>query len=122
LDLVSSALSSLPDVQIVEDDILAGTPTETVDVLRAANILNYGYFSEDTLKHMVRNLRQRLRPGGLMIVCNTDYSEGFDYGRMDYGGKNNASLFQLNTNGKFEVQARLNAGSEIEDLVMRTSA
>jgi hypothetical protein len=122
LDLVSSALSSLPDVQIIEDDILAGTPTETVDVLRAANILNYGYFSEDKLEQMVRNLRRRLRPGGLMIVCNTDYNEGFDYGRMDYGGLNNASLFQLNTDGKFEVQARLNAGSEIEDLVLRSPA
>jgi len=122
LALVSSALSSLPDVQIVEDDILAGTPTETVDVLRAANILNHGYFSEDTLEQMVRNLRRRLRPGGLMIVCNTDYNEGFDYGRMDYGGLNNASLFQLNTDGKFEVQARLNVGSEIEDLVLRSRA
>ena len=122
LDLVSSALSSLPEVQVVEDDILADTSTETVDVLRAANILNKGYFDESTLEQMIRNLRQRLRPGGLMIVCRTDYYGRFDYGRSNYGGVNNASLFQLNTDGKFEVQARLNAGSEIEDLVLRMPA
>jgi hypothetical protein len=122
LDLVSSALSSLPDVQVVEDDILAGTPTETVDVLRAANILNRQYFDEGTLERMVENLRRRLRPGGMMIVCRTDYYGRFDYRRSNYGGVNNASLFQLNTNGKFEVQARLNAGSEIEDLVLRMPA
>ena len=106
----------------IEDDILAGAPTETVDVLRAANILNKGYFDEDILEQMVRNLRRRLRPGGLMIVCNTDYNEGFDYGRMDYGGMNNASLFRLDADGRFVVQARLNAGSEIEGLVLRTRA
>ncbi len=122
LDLVSSALSSLPDVQIVEDDILAGTPTETVDVLRAANILNQTYFDQRTLEKMVKNLRRRLRPGGLMIVCRTDYYGRFDDSRTDYGGTNNASLFRLNTDGKFEVQARLNAGSEIENLVLRTPA
>jgi hypothetical protein len=122
LDLVSSALSSLPDVQIIEDDILADTPTETVDVLRAANILNKVYFDESTLEQMVRNLRRRLRPGGLMIVCRTDYNGNFDYSRLDYSGINKASLFQLNSDGKFEVRARLNAGSEIEELVLRTPA
>jgi hypothetical protein len=111
LELVSSALSSLPDVQIVEDDILADAATDTVDVLRAANILNRAYFDADTLSRMVANLRHRLRSGGLMIVCRTDY-----------GGLNNASLFRLNADGKFEVLARLNAGSEIEDLVLNTPA
>jgi hypothetical protein len=111
LELVSSALSSLPDVQIIEDDILADTPTDVVDVLRAANILHKAYFDEDTLNRMVRNLRHRLRSGGIMIVCRTDY-----------GGRNNASLFRLNANGKFEVLARLNAGSDIEELVLNTPA
>jgi chemotaxis methyl-accepting protein methylase len=111
LDLVSSALSSLPDVKIIEDDILADTSTDIVDVLRAANILHKAYFDEDTLSRMVRNLRRRLRSGGIMIVCRTDY-----------GGRNNASLFRLNANGKFEVLARLNAGSDIEDLVLHTPA
>jgi hypothetical protein len=115
LELVSSALSSLPDVQIIEDNILADTSTDTVDVLRAANILNKVYFDRETLGRMVANLQRRLRPGGLMIVCRTDYGG-------TNNGTNNASLFRLNTDGKFEVVARLNAGSEIEDIVLHAPA
>jgi hypothetical protein len=106
LQLVSATLSSLPDVEIIEDDILIDSPYRgAFDVLRAANILNRSYFDEATLNSMVKKLRRRLRPGGLMIVC-----------RSNHDHVNNASIFRLAPDGSFEVLARLNAGSEVEAL------
>jgi chemotaxis methyl-accepting protein methylase len=59
-------------------------------VLRAANILNLAYFDKATLQRMLRNLRARLLPGGLLIVCRTNDAE-----------VNNASVFTLQGDGRF---------------------
>jgi hypothetical protein len=57
---------------------------------------------------MVRNLRARLLPGGLLVVCRTNEA-----------GVNNATVFKLAGDGRLEPIARLNQGSEIADLVVR---
>ena len=108
VELVSRALRSCAHVELVEDDILndhryAGR----FHVVRAANILSRVYFDDAVLAAMLRNLRSRLAPGGLLIVCRT----------MD-DGISHASLFCLRATGRFEVVARLNEGSEIEDLAL----
>jgi hypothetical protein len=109
LALTSLALARMPKLRAVEDDILLNTSyRQRFHVLRAANILNLAYFDVPTLERMVRNLRTRLLPGGLFIVCRTNEE-----------GVNNASVFTLSDDGRFEATARLNEGSEVAELVLR---
>jgi hypothetical protein len=109
LTLLSPSLSQLPRLRAVEDDILLDTCyTGRFHVLRAANILNLAYFDVATLQRMLLNLRARLLPGGLLIVCRTNEA-----------GVNDATVFTLQSDGRFSATARLNAGSEIADLVLR---
>jgi hypothetical protein len=110
LTLMSPSVSRLPQVRTVEDDILLDTGgyARRFHVLRAANILNLAYFDVATLERMLANLRARLLPGGLLIVCRTDAA-----------GVNNATVFTLEADGRFTATARLNAGSEIADVVLR---
>jgi hypothetical protein len=108
VELISRALRSCRQVELVEDDILndhryAGR----FQVVRAANILSRVYFDDRVLDAMLCNLRSRLAEGGLLVVCRT----------LD-SGISHASLFRLRGGGRFEVVARLNEGSEIEDLVL----
>lgn len=108
LTLMSPSLNRLPQLQAVEDDILLNRQYwRRFHVLRAANILNLAYFDKATLQRMLRNLRARLLPGGLLVVCRTNDAE-----------VNNASVFTLQGDGRFCITARLNEGSEIEDLVL----
>jgi hypothetical protein len=108
LTLMSPSLGNLPRLQAVEDDILVNTSyRQRFHVLRAANILNLAYFDRETLRSMLMNLRARLLPGGLLIVCRTNEA-----------GVNNATVFTLEKDGRFRATARLNDGSEIADLVL----
>src|SRR6185437_1446750 len=103
------SLSDLPRLRAVEDDILLNTGlARRFHVLRAANILNLAYFDRPTLERMLVNLRGRLLPGGLLIVCRTHEA-----------GVNNASVFTLGGDGRLTLTARLNQGSEITDLVLQ---
>jgi len=56
---------------------------------------------------IVRRLRARLRSGGLLIVCRTYEDSGVTAG----------TIFQLHSTGCFQVAARINNGSEIENLI-----
>ncbi len=108
LQLVTRSLTEQPGAQVIEDDILRENGSgRRFHVVRAANILNRGYFDAQTLKQMLRNLRGRLHPYGLLIVC-----------RSLPGGRNDATIFRLGERGTFSATARLNEGSEIEDLVL----
>jgi hypothetical protein len=108
LTLMSPSLRELPNLRTVEDDILLdqGYP-QRFHVLRAANILNRAYFDQSTLERMLRNLRSRLVPGGLLIVCRTNAA-----------GVNNGTVFTLEADGRLTATARLNEGSEITDLAL----
>ena len=108
LALLSPSLSQLPRLEAVEDDILTdGRFARRFHVLRAANILNLAYFDTDTLTRMVSNLRDRLLPGGLLIICRTSEQQS-----------NDATVFTLGEDGRLRVAARLNRGSEIEPLAL----
>jgi hypothetical protein len=107
LKLVSPMIRNRIDV--VEDDILVNRSyRECFHVVRAANILNRGYFDEDTLTAMLLNLRNRLRKGGLLVVCRTNERN-----------INNGSLLALGKDGRFGLVRRLNEGSEVEELALR---
>lgn len=109
LTLLSPSLNRLPQLRAVEDDILVNTSYQRrFHVLRAANILNLAYFDLATLQRMLINLRARLLPGGLLIVCRTSET-----------GMNHATVFILEADGRFKTTACLNQGSEIADLVLK---
>jgi hypothetical protein len=110
IDLLTPRLKSLSYLQIIEEDITAD-PDKSLNgrfhLVRAANILNTAYFSDETLLRAVRNLRSRLQPGGLLAVCRTDD-----------GARNNGTIFRLNGTGRLEVVTRVGTGSEIENLAV----
>jgi hypothetical protein len=112
IQLVSAELTASDKLTLVKDDILNDTHYQhTFHVIRAANILNRGYFGESTLSSMLRNLRRRMVTGGVLVVCRTLHDD-----------TNHATIFALREDGRFEVLARLNAGSEIEALVLAIPA
>jgi hypothetical protein len=107
LALVSPTLLDAADVEVVDDDILeAAAPFERVHILRAANILNRGYFDDATLTRMARNLRERILPGGLLVVVRTEKD-----------GRNDGTVFRREDSGRFVALARIGKGSEVEELV-----
>jgi hypothetical protein len=107
VELVSPELRKNPAITIVADDIFDVRPEMAgrFHALRAANILNRVYFDDDRLHAAIGNLRDRLRPRGLLIVCRTHQD-----------GSNHGTIFRLDT-ARCSVVARIGQGSEIEDLV-----
>jgi hypothetical protein len=106
--LTSPRLFGNPAVTIVEEDLLAPTAGEW-DVIRAANIINRGYFPDSTLQAIIRNLVASLTPEGLLAVCRTDLKLG-----------NRASIFRRAGNG-LELVDELNGGSEVAGLAAQLS-
>jgi hypothetical protein len=108
VELVTRRLRDHPEVSVLEDDMLVRNSelTGKFDVLRAANILNRQYFDDRQLRAAVANLRDRLRPDGLLIVCRTHAD-----------GTNHGTFFRRAGSG-FVVAERIGTGSEVEDLVL----
>jgi len=115
ITLVTKRLLNNPDFILHEENILTPTPKEllnTFNILRAANILNLSYFDEKTLASMILNLKSRLKTNGLFVICRTSETKT---------GSNNGTIFKKLDNGELEVIDRVGAGSEIEDIVLRTN-
>jgi len=112
LDLVSRSLAGRANVRVVEDDVLSGDGFgRSFHVVRAANILNRTYFDDAKLSAILSNLRSRLLPGGLLVVCRTDARR-----------VNRATVFALDPRGRLEVVGRLNGGSDVESLALELPA
>jgi glycosyltransferase involved in cell wall biosynthesis len=107
--MLSQRLKNVASLSIVEDDILAPGPfTKRFHILRAANVLNKEYFSDETLIRIVVNLRARLKQQGILVVCRTDEHH-----------VNHGTVFRLNRADGFDVVCRIGDGSEIENLILR---
>jgi hypothetical protein len=108
VELVSPKLRDCTAIEVVEDDIFSRREEMSgrFHALRAANILNRGYFDDASIRAGVANLAERLRPDGLLIVCRTHED-----------GTNHGTVFRL-TEGQWVRAARIGNGSEIEDLVV----
>ena len=96
-------------IELVENDVF--TPTAQFvglfDLIRAANILNRGYFPPDQLRQAILNLRSYCRESGALLLVARNRATRSD-----------STLFELAPNGRFQVLARVGQGSEIEDLVL----
>ncbi|BDA82965.1 ATP-binding protein [Aureimonas sp. SA4125] len=108
--LASPRLLHRRDVEVMEDDILIRRPAFAgrFDVVRAANILNLGYFTAGELESAITNIRVYLRgPGSLFLATRTNRAGG-----------NAATLFELGPDCDFRPLKRLGGGSEIEPQVL----
>ena len=108
--LVSPELHRRQDIEIVQDDITTpGRFPLAFDVIRVANLVQRVYFDDDTLRKIVINLRDRLRDGGILIICRTTEN-----------GVNHATIFRR-TGDCFVFDASINDGAEVRDLVLALS-
>lgn len=112
VELVSPRVRGCPAIELVEDDIFVTPPDlrGRFHAVRAANILNASYFDDARLRAAVASLRERLRPGGLLIVCRT----------LDADGSNHGSFLKADGDG-WTVVDRIGDGSEIERLIAMSS-
>lgn len=107
IELVTRRLAACPDIKTREEDLLAPpVHDQQWDLIRAANVLNLGYFAESTLREIIANLAQSLAEGGMLAICRTVPDLG-----------NQASVFQR-TGGSFDLLGELGGGSEVRDLVL----
>ncbi len=105
---VSPQLLQRKDVRLIEDDLFVRNPdfTNQFDFVRAANILNKAYFSDEQLAVGIANLKSYLRPGGLLLITRTT-EEGF----------NKASLFLVDEAGEAHCVFSHNGGVEAAPMV-----
>ena len=106
ISLLAPAAEGVPGVQFVEEDILHPALAGPFGVIRAANILNLGYFSVNQIRDMVAALSARLMEGGLLLVTRTEGTQLTNRGTM----------FRW-SGGRLRIEVRTNGGSEITDLV-----
>lgn len=107
IELVCREIRENPSINLLEDSIFSEKIGEKYGIIRAANILNKGYFTDMQLTEALRQLRKRLETDGFLLICRTNIE-----------GQNNATLFKLTKENKFEPAGRFGEGSEIEDLVL----
>ncbi|HEY2955041.1 MAG TPA: hypothetical protein VGK89_07320 [Candidatus Eisenbacteria bacterium] len=69
--LISSLADSAAGVHFAEEDILAPRVAGRFALIRAANILNRGYFTPAEIRRMAGALCGRLEEGGLLLVVRT---------------------------------------------------
>jgi hypothetical protein len=101
------------NIELVENDIFESTPSflGRFDFIRAANILNLSYFPADQLAVAISNIRSYCSgPGALLLVLRSR------------GSKHDGTLFELRSDGKFEILARAGRGSEVERLIVGNGA
>jgi hypothetical protein len=107
VSLVSPELRRRPEIELVHDDVtVAGSFAQSFDVIRVANLVQPAYFGQRTLMEIVANLRDRLRDGGLLVICRTTEA-----------GVNKATIFRRRGD-HFSSEASLNGGSEVAELVL----
>lgn len=104
--LIAAEARQAPEIEVVEDDVMVpGRFPGRFDALRAANLLQRSYFDEPTLLRLIANLRDRLREGGLLAICQT------------VGEENQATVFRRRGD-HFERVASLATEVQVADLVL----
>ncbi len=111
VQLVTPRLLVKEGVVVCNDDITRQNDglTGKFDFIRAANILNRGYFPEDSLNTIVGNITSYLRKAsGFLLVLRTHEDRS-----------NHGTLFRIGSRDRFEIVTRFGTGSEIEDMVLQ---
>lgn len=112
--LVTPRALSKMGITVCRDDIsqYKSAYASSFDFIRAANVLNKGYFPPGQLSKMIANIARYLRePHGSLLVVRTHDDRS-----------NHGTLFRLGENQQFELVQRYGSGSEIEDVVLRAGS
>jgi len=104
--LLASACDGVPGIRFAEESLLAPQVEGLFHLIRAANIMNLGYFDEATLRFMGQALSARLAPGGLLTLVRTSGEPP----------KNRGSIFRWD-GARFKAEVTFNGGSEITPLI-----
>jgi hypothetical protein len=109
--LISRRVSS-EAVGFIQDDLTVYNQglVRRFDLVRAANILNRGYFPESTLATMIGNLKSYCRGPGALIAINRTHLDGTNHG----------SIFSLASDGSLKLLERAGDGSEVELLALES--
>jgi hypothetical protein len=100
-----------PRIVLLEDDLFAAPRPGMAgryDAIRAANILNLGYFGTAELARAITSLKARLSGAGASLIVVRTLEDGSNHG----------SLFPIDKSGRFVLIDRIGSGSEIEALVL----
>lgn len=112
LELLSPRLKARINISIEKNDIFQRTSAfeKRFDFIRAANILNHGYFEETILRTALRNVvRYMSGPGAWLLVARSS------------GTETASTLFRVSEDGRqLIVVERVCGGSEVERLVLAT--
>ncbi|MGH8233164.1 MAG: ATP/GTP-binding protein [Rhodanobacteraceae bacterium] len=109
VELVTPRLRNLPNVRVEKSDITKYNNefSGRFSLIRAANVLNKGYFGDKELALVVGNIKRYLvKPKAFFLVIRTHQN-----------GVNHGSLFSVDNAG-CSVLRRFGKGSEIEDIVL----
>jgi hypothetical protein len=112
--LISRWVTSGDTIDFIEDDLAVRNPAfeDRFDIVRAANILNRGYFDTAKLKIMIDNLKSYARGPGALIIVNRTHQDGTNHG----------SIFEVLPDKSLHILRRVGIGSEVENLVCAGSA
>lgn len=108
--LVTPRLLENKNIDVCEDDVLAYNPefAGRFDFVRAANVLNKGYFGDDALRGIIANIRRYMAPPPSSLLIMRTHEDRTNHG----------TLFRLEPSGRFLALERFGRGSEIETLVL----
>jgi len=110
VQLVAPRLLEDKNIVVCDDDITRFNPefAARFDFVRAANVLNKGYFDDDVLRGIIGNIRRYMKPAaGSLLVLRTHENK-----------ENHGTLFKLDSDNRFVLLERFGTGSEIEHLVL----
>ena len=110
VELVTPMLRQHADVVIQKDDITRynGTFDGKFNFVRAANVLNKGYFTDAALMAIIGNIRRYLaKPKATLLVIRT-HADGVNHG----------TLFDIEQDRGCKIKQRFGQGSEVEDIVL----
>lgn len=91
---------------LMEYDIFNPWPSTLVDVIKAANVLNRVYFTDNAIQKAIVNLKNALKTGGRLIITDNRKSE-------------QVSVFRKTIEGNFILEKEINGGTEINEIVAR---
>ena len=112
ISLVNPLVAADPSVTVLEWDVLRHNPAlvDRFHAVRASNVLNHSYFSEEQIDHAISHLHGYLREGGWLLVSRSRVSGS---GEVDHG-----SIWRKE-DGRFALQHSFGTGAEIGTLVDR---
>lgn len=110
VELITPILRNHANVIVKKDDITKYNITldGMFNFVRAANVLNRGYFTEATLMGAVDNIiRYLAKPRATLLVART-HGDGVNHG----------TLFEIGQNAECVVKKRFGRGSEVEEIIL----